>query len=56
LLVGFRGFCRAIYDEQARAFLDRRISDDKTPREATRALKRHLSRSLYKKLIAIPLT
>jgi hypothetical protein len=38
------------------AFLDRRISDDKTPREATRALKRHLARSLYKKLIAIPLT
>jgi hypothetical protein len=27
-----------------------------THREAMRALKRHLSRSLYKKLITIPLT
>ena len=36
--------------------VDRRISEGKTPREATRALKRHLSRSLDKKLIIIPLT
>ncbi len=47
---------RARHDEQTRAYLDRRISEGKTPREAMRALKRHLSRSLYKKLITVPLT
>jgi transposase len=47
---------RARHDEQTRAYLDRRQSEGKTPREATRALKRHLSRSLYGKLITIPLT
>ena len=47
---------RACHEEQTRAYLNRRISEGKTPREATRALKRHLSRSLYRKLIAIPLT
>ena len=40
---------RARRDEQTRTYLDRRISEGKTPREAMRALKRHLSRSLYKK-------
>ena len=47
---------RARHNEQTRAYLDRRISEGKTPREAMRALKRHLSRSLYKKLITVPLT
>ena len=47
---------RARRDEQTRAYLDRRISEGKTPREAMRALKRHLSRSLYKQLVTIPLT
>lgn len=47
---------RARHNEQTRAYLDRRISEGKTPREAMRALKRHLSRSLYKRLITIPLT
>jgi transposase len=37
---------RARHNEQTRAYLDRRISEGKTPREAIRALKRHLSRSL----------
>jgi len=47
---------RACHDEQTRAYLDRRISEGKTPREAMRVLKRHLSRSLYKRLITVPLT
>ncbi len=47
---------QARHNEQTRAYLDRRISEGKTPREATRALKRHLSRSLYKRPITVPLT
>jgi hypothetical protein len=47
---------RARCDTQTRAYLDRRISEGKTHREAMRALKRHLSRRLYKQLITIPLT
>jgi len=47
---------RARHDESTRAYLERRQSEGKTPREAMRALKRHLSRSLYKRLITIPLT
>jgi transposase len=47
---------RARYHDQTRAYLDRRIHEGKTKREALRALKRHLSRDLYKKLITIPLT
>jgi transposase len=47
---------RARCDPQTRAYLERRIADGKTKREAMRALKRHLSRSLYKRLITIPLT
>lgn len=47
---------RARHNEQTRAYLDRRISEGKTPHEAMRALKRHLSRSLYKRLITVPLT
>jgi transposase len=47
---------RARRDSKTRAYLDRRISEGKTHREAMRALKRHLSRNLYKQLINIPLT
>src|SRR5215211_3152438 len=47
---------RGRHNEQTRAYLDRRISEEKTPREAMRALKRHISRSLYRRLITIPLT
>jgi len=47
---------RARHDESTRAYLERRISEGKTPREAMRVLKRHLSRSLYKRLITVPLT
>jgi transposase len=47
---------RSIYDQRTRTYLERRTSEGKTKREAMRALKRHLSRSLYKRLITIPLT
>jgi transposase len=47
---------RARRDEQTCAYLDRRTSEGKTHREAMRALKRHISRSLYKRLITVPLT
>jgi transposase len=47
---------RALHDTQTRAYLDRRISEGKTPREAMRTLKRHLSRGLYHRLIIVPLT
>jgi transposase len=47
---------RARHDPQTRAYLDRRITEGKTKREAMRSLKRHLSRVLYKRLITINLT
>jgi transposase len=47
---------RALNDPHTRAYLDRRINEGKTPREAMRSLKRHLSRSLYHRLIRVPLT
>lgn len=47
---------RALHDERTRAYLTRRTTEGKTKREAMRALKRHLSRSLYKRLITVPLT
>jgi transposase len=47
---------RARHDEPTRTYLERRISEGKTPREAMRVLKRHLSRSLYKRLVTVPLT
>jgi transposase len=47
---------RARCDPLTRAYLERRIAEGKTRREAMRTLKRHLSRSLYKRLIEIPLT
>ena len=36
--------------------LGRRIREGKTKREALRSLKRHISRELYQRLNAIPLT
>jgi transposase len=48
--------CRAGTDQRTRAYLDRRIAEGKTKREAMRALKRHLSRAFYKRLITVPLT
>jgi transposase len=47
---------RARCDPETRAYLDRRIQEGKTKREAMRALKRHLSRILYKRLVTINLT
>jgi transposase len=47
---------RSIHDRDTRAYLDHRIEQGKTKREAMRSLKRHLSRSLYKRLININLT
>jgi hypothetical protein len=47
---------RSIHHPETRAYLDRRISEGKTRREAIRALKRHLSRSLFKRLVSVPLT
>jgi len=47
---------RSIHDPETRAYLNRRIAEGKTRREAMRSLKRHLSRSLYKRLITINLT
>jgi transposase len=37
-------------------YLERRIREGKTKREALRALKRHISRDLFKRLSEIPLT
>ena len=37
---------------QAKAFLARKIAEGKTPREARRALKRHLANVLYRRLLA----
>lgn len=47
---------RSIHHPETRAYLERRISEGKTKREAMRSLKRHLSRRLYKRLIHEPLT
>jgi transposase len=35
-----------------RAYFDRRVADGKTKKEALRALKRHVSNSVYRKLVA----
>ena len=37
---------------EAKAFLARKVSEGKTPREARRALKRHLSNVVYRRLLA----
>lgn len=47
---------RAKYQPETRAYLDRRIHEGKSKREALRALKRHISRELYRHLTAVPLT
>jgi transposase len=47
---------RAKHQPETRAYLERRISEGKTRREALRSLKRHISRELYHRLAAIPLT
>jgi hypothetical protein len=47
---------RAKHQPQTRAYLDRRIAEGKTKREALRALKRHISRDVFKRLNEIPLT
>jgi transposase len=47
---------RAKHQPETRAYLDRRIQEGKTKREALRALKRHISRDLFKRLNEIPLT
>ena len=47
---------RSINHAESRAYLERRISQGKTHREAMRSLKRHVSRRLYRQLIDTPLT
>ncbi len=47
---------RAKHQPETRAYLERRIQEGKTKREALRSLKRHISRELYQRLSAIPLT
>jgi transposase len=47
---------RSINHAESRAYLERRISQGKTHREAMRSLKRHVSRRLYRRLITTPLT
>jgi transposase len=47
---------RAKHQPETRAYLDRRIREGKTKREALRALKRHISRELFKRLAEVPLT
>lgn len=47
---------RAKHQPETRAYLERRIKEGKTRREALRSLKRHISRELYHRLTAIPLT
>lgn len=46
----------AKHQPETRAYLDRRISEGKTKREAQRALKRHISRALFKRLANVSLT
>lgn len=47
---------RAKHQPETRAYLERRIKEGKTKREALRSLKRHISRELYHRLTVIPLT
>ena len=47
---------RVKHQLETRAYLERRIKEGKTRREALRSLKRHISRELYHRLAAIPLT
>jgi transposase len=47
---------RSLHHPETRTYLDRRISEGKTKREAMRSLKRHLSRRLFHRLVEVPLT
>ena len=47
---------RSINHAESRAYLNRKISEGKTRREAMRSLKRHVSRRLYHQLTQTPLT
>ncbi len=47
---------RAKHQPATRAYLERRITEGKTKRESLRSLKRHISRELYQRLTAVPLT
>ena len=47
---------RSQHHPETRAYLDRKLGEGKTKREAMRALKRHLSRSLFNSLVDVPLT
>ena len=47
---------RSIHHAETRAYLERKISEGHTRREAVRSLKRHLSRRLFRRLIEVPLT
>jgi transposase len=47
---------RAKHQPETRVYLERRLREGKTKREALRSLKRHISRELYHRLAAIPLT
>jgi transposase len=47
---------RSQHHAETRRYLDRRISEGKTKREAMRSLKRHLSKRLFKQLVEVPLT
>jgi hypothetical protein len=47
---------RSLHHPETRAYLDRRITEGKTKREAMRSLKRHLSRYLFQRLTQPPLT
>lgn len=47
---------RSINHAESRAYLERKISQGKTHKEAMRSLKRHVSRRLYRQLVDTPLT
>lgn len=47
---------RSIHHPPSHAYMQRRINEGKTKREAMRSLKRHLSRHLYRQLTNPPLT
>ena len=47
---------RSLHHPETRAYIDRRIGEGKTKREAMRRLKRHLSRNLFDRLGEVPLT
>lgn len=47
---------RSLHHPPSRAYMQRKINEGKTKREAMRSLKRHLSRHLYNELTRTPLT